>query len=104
MKSFLRTFLVRLGIAVSTGAAMGAAETPTAASKPVKVFILAGQSNMQGKGSLKHLSELVTNEPAKFGHLKKDGKWIERDDVFIIFPSLGGRDKDQKGKLSVGYT
>ncbi len=72
--------------------------------QPVKVFILAGQSNMQGKGALEHLEQLVASEPAKFGHLKKDGKWIERDDVFVHFPNLGGRDKDQKGKLSVGYT
>lgn len=71
----------------------------------VKVFILAGQSNMQGKGSLEHLDKLVKDEPAKFGHLKKDGKWIERDDVFVVFPQLGpGGKDDMKGKLSVGFT
>jgi len=85
-------------------AAAGAADVPGKAGKPVKVFILAGQSNMQGKGSLEHLDKLVKDEPAKFGRLKKDGKWIERDDVLIVFPSLAGRDKDQKGKLSVGFT
>ena len=85
-----------------------AADAPAKADgskKPVKIFILAGQSNMQGKGSLDHLSQLVKDEPAKFGHLKdKDGKWIERDDVWISFPNIGGRDTDQKGRLSVGYT
>jgi hypothetical protein len=70
----------------------------------IKVFLLVGQSNMQGKGSLDHLEELVKSEPDKFGHLKKDGKWIERDDVYVMFPNLTGREQDQKGKLSVGYT
>jgi alpha-galactosidase len=70
----------------------------------VKVFLLVGQSNMQGKGALEHLEELVKTEPDKYGHLKKDGKWIERDDVYVMFPNLAGREQDQKGKLSVGYT
>jgi alpha-galactosidase len=77
------------------------AETPPG---KVKVFLLVGQSNMQGKGAIEHLEELVKTEPDRFGHLKKEGKWIERDDVFIMFPNLAGREQDQKGKLSVGYT
>src|SRR5687767_15543992 len=80
-----------------------AAEKP-AAARPVKVFILAGQSNMQGKGSLEHLEQLVKDEPAKFGHLKKDGKWVERDDVWVSFPNIDGPETDQKGRLSVGFT
>jgi len=53
--------------------------------KPVKVFLLVGQSNMQGKGSAAHLKELVEKEPAKYGHLMKDGEWIKRDDVLAAF-------------------
>jgi len=89
---------------VVTSAPTPAATTTTTTTRPVKVFILAGQSNMQGKGSVEHLDQLVKSEPAKFGHLKKDGKWVERDDVFVIFPQLapGGKD-DVKGRLSVGY-
>ncbi len=81
----------------------------TAADKPLKVFILAGQSNMEGqgfiqadpkrnagKGSLEHL----TKDPAtadKFKHLLgKDGAWAVRDDVWIHY-------LDRKGKLTVGY-
>src|SRR4051794_8422032 len=89
---------------LSTGAARAVDAPPPAPAKPVKVFLLVGQSNMQGKGSLVHLEQLVKSEPAKYGHLMKDGKWIERDDVFIMFPNLTGRKDDQKGKLSVGYT
>jgi hypothetical protein len=75
-------------------AASGAAD-----AKPLKVFILAGQSNMEGqavvdlagknyhegKGTLAKLVE----DPAKapmFKHLKgADGKWAVRDDVWVRY-------------------
>jgi alpha-galactosidase len=68
------------------------------AQKPVKVFILAGQSNMEGKAKVS-LLEYQAQQPATralFQHLRKDGKWIERDDVWIKY--LGDH-----GKLTVGY-
>src|SRR4029079_2956777 len=68
----------------------------------VKVFLLAGQSNMQGKGSPDHLDKLVESDPEKYGYLKKDGKWIERDDVWIFFGDLSGRDKDADCPVTVG--
>ena len=72
----------------------------------VKVFILAGQSNMEGAGKIEgdpkrnggkgSLSHLVENSQ-KHKHLKdKDGKWSARDDVFIWY--LG-----RKGKLAPGF-
>ena len=77
--------------------------------KPLQVFILAGQSNMEGqgfiaadakrnegKGSLEYLAK---NAPTaeRFKHLMdKDGQWIKRDDVWIVF-------LDRKGPLTVGY-
>jgi len=76
----------------------------TASDGPVKVFLLVGQSNMQGKGSVKHLDELVKKEPAVFGHLQKDGKWVERDDVGIYFGSMRSRNLPTSGPLTVGYT
>jgi hypothetical protein len=69
-----------------------------AADKPVKVFILAGQSNMEGKAKVSLLDYQV-QQPAtrdRFAHWQKDGKWIEREDVKIKF--LG-----RSGKLTVGY-
>ncbi|HHZ92180.1 TPA: sialate O-acetylesterase [Candidatus Poribacteria bacterium] len=64
---------------------------------PVKVFILCGQSNMEGKGSIEHLDELTKSDPDTYGHLKtKSGKWRVREDVWIEF--LGC-----KGGLTVGY-
>ncbi len=91
-----------LAVAVGLAAALALAAAPAAeaadAPKPVKVFILAGQSNMEGKAKLS-LLEYQAEQPATrdlFAHLRKDGKWIERDDVWIKF-------LDRKGRLTVGY-
>ena len=66
--------------------------------RPVKVFILAGQSNMEGKAKVSLLEHQIT-APATarlFAHLHKDGEFIERDDVSIKF-------LDRSGPLTVGY-
>lgn len=94
--------------------------------KTVKVFILAGQSNMVGhgkvemgrnpgwvkgsegvpreiKGGIGCLRSLATDPStsAVYGKfLDSDAKWVERDDVFIDATADGKR---KKGKLSVGY-
>ena len=68
------------------------------AAKPLVVFILAGQSNMEGKAKLE-LLEYQVKQPENrdlFGHFQKDGKWIERDDVWIKF-------LERKGNLTVGF-
>jgi len=68
------------------------------ATKPLVVFILAGQSNMEGKAKIE-LLEYQVKQPENrqiFGHFQKDGKWVERDDVWIKF-------FDRKGNLTVGY-
>ena len=69
-----------------------------AADDTVKVFILAGQSNMEGKAPNALLDHQATDPKTKdlFAHLRKDDKWIIRDDVFIKF-------LDRKGPLTVGY-
>ncbi len=69
-----------------------------AAEKPVRVFILAGQSNMEGKAP-NSLLDHQAGDPktqANFAHLRKDDKWIVRDDVFIKFLK-------RHGPLTVGY-
>jgi alpha-galactosidase len=89
MKMFL-VFMALLSLPV--------ASTATDPSKPVKVFILAGQSNMEGKAKVSLLAyqaeQLTTRD--LFKHWRKDGKWVEREDVWIKF-------LDRKGKLTVGY-
>ena len=67
-------------------------------TKPIKVFILAGQSNMEGKAKMT-LVDFQAKQPstaAIYKHLRKDDAWIERDDVMIKF-------LDRKGPLTVGY-
>jgi hypothetical protein len=83
---------------------------------PIKVFILAGQSNMQGQGvvSMDHeknynagkgnLVWSMKNGKSKkmMSHLKdKAGNWIKREDVEISFKNKNGV---RKGPLTVGYT
>jgi hypothetical protein len=83
---------------------------------PVKVFLLAGQSNMQGQGvvDLDHpkyynggrgILERVMKDPAKaakFEHLKDSaGKWVERDDVLVWYKTKNGL---KKGPLTIGFT
>jgi len=54
-------------------------------AKPVKVFILAGQSNMQGHGRLSLGKDGDLDYAAKqeqFAYLKAGGQWAERDDVW----------------------
>jgi alpha-galactosidase len=87
---------------------LSSAETQ-AGKSPLKVFILAGQSNMEGQGKIQSdpkaqggkgtLEYLVKNPPTaeRCKHLvDKDGKWVVRDDVWISY-------LDRKGPLTVGY-
>lgn len=64
----------------------------------VKVFLLAGQSNMEGKAPNSLFEHQATDAKTAdfFKHLRKDGKWITRDDVFIKF-------LDRHGPLTLGY-
>jgi hypothetical protein len=75
---------------------------------PLKVFILAGQSNMEGAGAIKGNPrsggkgslEYIVKDPKTAARTKhiidKDGKWVVRDDVWIWY-------FDRKGGLTAGY-
>ena len=75
-----------------------------AAGKPLKVYILAGQSNMQGLGIIAPattpgtLEYTVANDPDKAYQflVDADGKWVVRDDVRIRYIS-------KHGGLTPGY-
>ena len=74
---------------------------PMVKEGPVKVFILAGQSNMQGHAALRTLEYLIYNkETAKdYEHWKdRYGFWTERRDVWI-WTTNGER----YGNLKPGY-
>jgi hypothetical protein len=66
-------------------------------SKSVKVFILAGQSNMEGKSKVSLWDHQAKDPNTKefFAHLREGDKWVKRGDVFIKF--LG-----RHGNLTVG--
>jgi hypothetical protein len=88
----LRLMIYPLAVCLFSTMPMAAAEAP------VKVFILAGQSNMEGKAPNELFDHQAADPSTKelFSHLRKDGKWVVRDDVFIKF-------LDRKGLLTLGY-
>ena len=100
----MRSVLVSLAllVAANPGVALAAeqgAHVGGKGTRPVKVFVLAGQSNMEGqavadldgrdynegRGTLNFL----LSDPAKaarFGHLRDaQGKWVVRDDVWVRY-------------------
>ncbi|MDA7979245.1 MAG: sialate O-acetylesterase [Pirellulales bacterium] len=70
----------------------------TAAQDPAKVFIIAGQSNAEGQApnALYEHQATDTKTKALFAHLRKDGEWVIRNDVFIKY-------LNRHGKLTLGY-
>jgi len=73
--------------------------TQASAEKTVKVFILAGQSNMEGKAKNSLLEYQATQEATKAHYasfLHKDGNWVIRNDVWIKYLK-------RHGGLTIGY-
>ncbi len=101
------------------------ADAPAGSSKkPVQVFILAGQSNMvgagtiranpernEGKGSLEHLAKAKASRK-RWSHLvDKKGQWVSLDDVWInyfdrygeLVPGYGGTEEQIGPELGFGH-
>jgi alpha-galactosidase len=75
-----------------------------AAAKPLKVFILAGQSNMQGHArvsTFEHIGMDPTTKPMLAEMQNADGtpKICER----VWISSIGSADTEQTGKLTTGF-
>ncbi len=75
---------------------------------PVKIFILAGESNMHGKGTVSPattqgtLDYIVANDPTgKYQFLKSGGSYVTRTDVTIRGLVYSGA--PNPGGLTVGY-
>lgn len=107
--AFAFAFLALATPAIAEGGPASAPPPPDNRVKPLKVFILAGQSNMEGHGFIKADArrnggkgslEFLVKDPATADRFKrlvdKDGNWVVRDDVWVHY--LG-----RKGKLTVGY-
>ncbi len=75
------------------------------ASRPVKVFLLAGQSNMKGKAPNALFDHQATNGSTKalFAHLRRDDQWIVRDDVFNSPWFYDYRMKGKTTLFTLGY-
>ena len=99
---------------------LAASLVPAAHAKdPVKVFILAGQSNMQGHGRIAMGKDGDLDYAAKqeqFSYLKDGGDWVERDDVFYhhttgkgeviksqLKPGLGANADSVGPELAIGH-
>ena len=93
--------LVGVGSAKVPESAFNKDPWPLAKEGPVKVFILAGQSNMQGHAALRTLEYLVYNEKTakEYEHWKdRDGRWTERRDVWVWTT-----DGNRSGNLKPGF-
>ncbi len=112
----MRAFLRIVGGSLALGllpAALATAQTERA-KRPVKVFILAGQSNMQGQGLVQAKDEAGREMPGTLTamladaakaplleHLRTgDGRWAERDDAWVWDISEFGT---AKGRLGFGF-
>ena len=76
----IQSNLLTLAVLLASILTVSAADT-------VKVFILAGQSNMEGKADQKLIDHQATDAKTKglFKHLRTGDSWTVRDDVFIKF-------------------
>ena len=94
----MKTHSLTLALAVLLVASILIGPAAPAAGQTVRVFLLAGQSNMEGKAKNSLLDHQATDAKTKalFEHLRKDGKWIVRDDVFIKYLT-------RHGGLTIGY-
>lgn len=87
----------------------------TTHATPLKVFILAGQSNMQGQGIVSSLEEMKVEKPGTLASMLKDpakapllktwvnakGEWTEaREDVWVWDVNEFG---NRHGRLEFGY-
>jgi alpha-galactosidase len=86
---------------------LAAANSATAQAKPIKVFILAGQSNMEGHAKIETF-DYIGDDPATAPLLKQmrgddgrprvcDGAWIS------YFTGSGDNNGEGFGKLTAGY-
>lgn len=77
--------------------------TLNAGAKPLKVFVLCGQSNMQGHAqtrTLEHLGMDPKTAPILKQLQNEDGTFTVSEDVWITYLSSGG---EKSGKLTAGF-
>ena len=94
----------RLLSLVSTIGVLGVSLQSAVAKDPLKVYILAGQSNMQGHAQIRTF-DVIGLDPKTAPMLKElknpDGSPRVVEDVWIS--SIGSSDAEKTGKLTVGF-
>ncbi len=113
MATFKEEIVNRIHLALVT--LMLTSTTPAADNSKLRVFILAGQSNMEGQGVVdldhpqhynggKGILNRVMQNPSNthlYKHIKdEDGNWVVRDDVWVRFQTGHGL---KKGGLTIGF-
>ncbi|MBI1375360.1 MAG: sialate O-acetylesterase [Phycisphaera sp.] len=99
--------LVAVCVTLTWSAWSGAAGKTCPANGKLKVFVLAGQSNMVGYGTVSGdkpgtMETCVKANPKDYGKLvDKDGKPVVRDDVWVV--NLSNKDKEKTGWLTTGF-
>ncbi|MHC4084761.1 MAG: sialate O-acetylesterase [Planctomycetota bacterium] len=99
----MKKYQIKMAL-ISAALLLGLSSMAKAADKKVKVFIMAGQSNMEGHGQVRSLDHL--GEHPKHGHLLKklknaDGSWAVRNDVTISYQAEHRNKKN--GPLTIGW-
>lgn len=69
---------------------------------PLRIYLLVGQSNMEGKGSMKHLEQLLSNDLTKstYQHYGTPANYSSKSNVYIYYQDEG---QVHQGPLRVGY-
>ena len=94
---------VLICLAVSLTLALG---RPVAAAKPLKVFVLVGQSNMQGHAAVRTFGHLEMDPESRLllqSMVDGDGNPMVVEDVWITSIGHDGTGKERHGQLIAGY-
>jgi alpha-galactosidase len=127
-RAFALATIAFTALVLSSMATVAAAELPIPKSvdlkKPVKIYLLSGQSNMTGRGGLGDLNKPAADQKATlvrfimgpqnveqykflYQNVEKKGRtWTVRDDVFITmgdWPHDGNKDHGKHGGVGPGY-
>lgn len=100
----LMTTVLLAGVSCSSLFGKKQAGDTQLANGKLKIFIVAGQSNMVGFGQIKGtpgtMEYYLKNKPDAYGHLvDNNGDPVVRDDVYLVNMSY----KNQEGWLTTGY-
>lgn len=104
--SLFFTVIVSSTLALAEEHPEKARETGASGKKPLKVFILSGQSNMVGAAAVTtfpHIGMDPKTAPMLAKMLGPDGKPRVMDDVYIASLLLDDFKEETMGKLTVGY-